>query len=126
MKKERDFIIQALRDAGIRGKIHESMKSLKNCNEVHLGAVLRTGESFVRSGSKKRYTDQQGQRKQRNRLFERKTNLHVVIADTDETKVEGILTLFLKGISITIVSTNPFDCHIYTGVNSLLYILCLF
>ncbi len=99
MKKERDFIIQALRDAGIRGKIHESMKSLKNCNEVHLGAVLRTGESFVRSGSKKRYTDQQGQRKQRNRLFERKTNLHVVIADTDETKVEGILTLFLKGIS---------------------------
>lgn len=94
MKKERDFIIQALRDAGIRGKIHESMKSLKNCNEVHLGAVLRTGESFVRSGSKKRYTDQQGQRKQRNRLFERKTNLHVVIADTDETKVEGILTLF--------------------------------
>lgn len=99
MKKERDFIIQALRDAGIRGKIHESMKSLKNCNEVHLGAVLRTGESFVRSGSKKRYTDQQGQRKQRNRLFERKTNLHVVIADTDEAKVEGILTLFLKGIS---------------------------
>lgn len=99
MKKERDFIIQALRDAGIRGKIHESMKSLKNCNEVHLGAVLRTGESFVRSGSKKRYTDQQGQRKQRNRLFERTTELHVVIADTDEAKVEEILTNFLKSIS---------------------------
>ncbi|MCM1258425.1 MAG: SON protein [Roseburia sp.] len=99
MKKERDFLVQALKDAGIRGKIHESMKSLKNCNELHVGAVLRTGESFVRSGSKKKYTDQQGHRKQRNKLFVRTTNLHVVIADTDEEKVEEILTNFLKGIS---------------------------
>lgn len=99
MKEERDFLVQALKDAGVRGKIHESMKSLKNCNEVHVGAVLRTGESFVRSGSKKRYTDQAGQRKQRNKLFTRTTGLHVVIADTDETKVETILKKFLTAIS---------------------------
>ena len=99
MKVERDFLVQKLKDAGIRGKIHESMKSLKNCNEVHVGAVLRTGEGFTRSGSKKRFTDQQGQRKQRNKLFERTTELHVVIADTDEAKVEEILTNFLKSIS---------------------------
>lgn len=99
MKVERDFLVQKLKDAGIRGKIHESMKSLKNCNEVHVGAVLRTGEDFTRSGSKKKYTDQQGHRKQRNKLFKRITELHVVIADTDEAKVEEILTKFLKGIS---------------------------
>lgn len=99
MKAERDFLVKKLKDAGIHGKIHESMKSLKNCNEVHVGAVLRTEEGFTRSGSKKRYTDQQGQRKQRNRLFERTTELHVVIADTDEAKVEEILTNFLKSIS---------------------------
>lgn len=99
MKAERDFLVQKLKDAGIHGKIHESMKSLKNCNEVHVGAVLRTGEGFTRSGSKKRYTDQQGHRKQRNKLFERTTDLHVVIADTDEAKVEEILARFLKGIS---------------------------
>lgn len=96
MKQERDFIVQALKDAGIHGKIHESMKSLKNCSETHVGAVLRTGERFVRSGSKKRYTDQEGQRKQRNKLFERTTELHVVIADSSEEKVEEILTSFLK------------------------------
>ena len=99
MKAERDFLVQKLKDAGIHGKIHESMKSLKNCNELHVGAVLRTEERFTRSGSKKRYTDQQGQRKQRNKLFDRTTELHVVIADTDEAKVEEMLTNFLKGIS---------------------------
>lgn len=99
MKAERDFLVQKLKDAGLHGKIHESMKSLKNCNEVHVGAVLRTEENFTRSGSKKRYTDQQGQRKQRNKLFERITKLHVVIADTDEAKVEKILINFLKDIS---------------------------
>lgn len=99
MKEERDFLVRTLKEAGVRGKIHESMKTLKNCSEVHVGAVLRTGEQFTRSGSKKRYEDQSGHRKQRNRLFRRVTSLHVVIADTDEAKVEEILTRFLKILS---------------------------
>ena len=37
--------------------------------------------------------------KQRNKLFERTSELHIVIADTDEAKVEEILTKFLKSIS---------------------------
>lgn len=99
MKVERDFLVQALKDAGVKGKIHESMKSLKNCSEVHVGAVLRVNESFARSGSKKKYTDQEGQRKQRSRLFDRISILHVVIGDSDEDKVEKLLTEFLKRIS---------------------------
>ena len=99
MKVHRDFLVKTLKDAGVKGKIHESMKSLKNCNEIHVGAVLRIGEKFSRSGSKKKYTDQEGQRKQRNRLFDRTTTLHVVIADSDEDKVEDILTKFLKQIA---------------------------
>ena len=99
MKAERDFIIKKLEEAGVRGKIHGSMKALKNCSEGHVGAVLRNGEEFTRSGSKKRYTDQEGHRKQRNRLFDRVTRLHVIIADTSEEKVEEILTRFLTGIT---------------------------
>lgn len=99
MKIERDFLVQTLKDAGIHGKVHESLKSLKNCNEVHVGAVLRVNESFTRSGSKKKFTDQEGQRKQRKKLFDRITTLHVVIADSDEDKVEAVLTKFLKKIS---------------------------
>ena len=99
MKEERDFLIKALQKAGVKGKIHESMKTLKNCSELHVGAVLRVRESFTRSGSKKRYTDQEGQRKQRNKLFDRITVLHVVIADTSEDKVEEKLSSFLTDIS---------------------------
>lgn len=99
MKTERDFLVQAMKSAGIHGKIHDSLKSLKNCNEVHVGAVLRVKENLARSGSKKKYTDQEGQRKQRRKLFERITILHVVIADSDEGKVDKIFTEFLKNIS---------------------------
>jgi hypothetical protein len=104
MKAERDFLISILHEAGMHGRIHDTLKSLKNCNETHVGAVLRTGESFTRSSSKKRYLDQQGQMKQRNKLYERTTTLNVVIADSDEQKVDQILTSFLtllaKGVDV--------------------------
>ena len=48
MKKERDFIVEKLQEAGVHGKIHDSLKSLKNCNEVHGGgtSIRRAGFSF--------------------------------------------------------------------------------
>ena len=91
MKKERDFIVEKLQEAGVHGKIHDSLKSLKNCNEVHVGAVLRSGERVSRSKSKKIYEDQAGQRITRKKLFERITVLHVVIGEYNEEKVENIL-----------------------------------
>lgn len=60
MKKERDFIVEKLQEAGVHGKIHDSLKSLKNCNEVHVGAVLRSGERVSRSKSKKYMKTKQG------------------------------------------------------------------
>lgn len=99
MKEEREFLVNTLKRAGASGKIHESIKSMKNCSNVHVCGVMRVGESFVRSGSKKRYEDKEGHRKQRNRLFKRVTVLHVVIADANEDKVEHLLTEFLKHVS---------------------------
>lgn len=98
MEKEREFLVQTLKNSGVHGKIHETLKSLKLCKEIQLGAVLRVNESFRRSGSKKKYTDQEGHRKQRSKLFERVTTLHVVIADSDEEKVDDILTEFLRNV----------------------------
>lgn len=99
MKKERDFIVEKLQEAGVHGKIHDSLKSLKNCNEVHVGAVLRSGERVSRSKSKKIYEDQAGERITRKKLFERITVLHVVIGEYNEEKVENIFTKFLKIMS---------------------------
>lgn len=98
MKQEREYLIRQLQAAGVHGKIHESMKSLKNCNEVHLGAVLRVGEEVTRSGSKKRYEDQEGRRMQREKLYQRMTTLHVTIGDKNEENVEKILDKFLAGL----------------------------
>lgn len=55
MKEERDYLVGVLKKAGIRSTVHDSLKSLKNCNETHVGAVLRVKETFARSGSKKIY-----------------------------------------------------------------------
>ena len=97
MKEERDYLVGVLKKAGIRSTVHDSLKSLKNCNETHVGAVLRVKETFARSGSKKIYGEE-GQRKQRKKLHVRITTLHVVIADSNEEKVDAILTNFMKNI----------------------------
>lgn len=104
MVKERDYIIETLKKSGIKSQVYTTMKQLKQGNEVHLGAVLRNGETFTRSGSKKRYIDQEGRQKRRFRLWDRSTSFHVVIADTSDEKVEEIFENFLrnlkKGISV--------------------------
>lgn len=99
MKAERDFIVQALRTAGAKGTIHGSLKGLANCSDIHVCGVIRVEERFARSSSKRRFADQQGLRKQRNRLFDRVTVMHVVIGDSKEELVEEILEKFLKNVA---------------------------
>lgn len=94
MVKERNYLIETLKSSGIKSQVYTNMKKLKAGNEVHVGAVLRNGETFARSGSKKTYIDQEGQRKRRVKLWDRSTSLHIVIADTSEEKVEEILENF--------------------------------
>lgn len=98
MVKEKEYLIDILQSSGIKSRVYTSMKKLKQANEVHVGAVLRNGETFTRSGSKKIYRDQEGQRKRRAKLWDRTTTLRVVIADTSEEKVEVILDNFLRNL----------------------------
>lgn len=96
MVAERDYIIQILKDSGIQSQVYTTMKMLKQGNEPHVGAVLVSSDTFSRSGSKKIYTDQEGQQKRRVKLWNRTTVCRVIIADTSENKVEAILETFLK------------------------------
>lgn len=98
MVAEKNYLIDKLKVAGVRGTMHTTMKSLKNCNLSHVGAVLRMNEEFTHSGSKKIYGDQEGRQRMRRKLFDRKTSLRVVIADSDEAKCEAILERFLKEV----------------------------
>lgn len=98
MVKERNYIVETLKNSGIKSQVYTNMKKLKQGNEVHVGAVLRNGETFTRSGSKRKFVDQEGRQKRRVKLWERNTSLHVVIADTSEEKVEEILEEFLRNL----------------------------
>ena len=104
MVAEKNYLIETLKSSGIKSQVDTEMKKLKQGNEPHVGAVLRNGETLSRSGSKRKFVDQEGQRKRRVKLWDRSTSLHVVIADTSEEKVEKILDSFLrklkKGIDV--------------------------
>lgn len=104
MVKERNYLVDTLKLSGIKSQVYTNMKQLRQGNEAHLGAVLRNGEIFTRSGSKRKFVDQEGRQKRRFKLWDRSTVLHVVIADTSDDKVEEILENFLrnlkKGISV--------------------------
>lgn len=95
MKQEKDLLIRLLKEAGIKTAVYTSMKKLKAANEMHLGAVLVTGDTFARSKHRKAYTDPEGIRKNRHRIWERNTEMKVVIADSDERHCEDILEKFL-------------------------------
>lgn len=98
MVAETDYLIKILKESGIRSNVYTSLKKLKQANELQVAGVLRNSEVFGRSGSKKTYTDQQGQRKCMTKLWDRTTSVNVVIADTTEAKVDGILEEFLRRI----------------------------
>ncbi len=104
MVKEKDYLIAKLKESGIKSQVYTSMKKLKQANEPHLGAVLRSGEKLSRSGSKRTFVDQEGRRKRRAKLWNRDTTLRVVIADTSEEKAEEIATKLLisigKGVAV--------------------------
>lgn len=95
---EKNYIIETLKSSGIKSQVYTAMKKLKQGNEVHVAAVLRNGETFTRSGSKRRFMDQEGRQKRRVKLWNRSTSFHVVIADTSEEAVEGILENFLRNL----------------------------
>lgn len=104
MVTEKNYLVQKLKEAGIKSQVYTTMKGLKASNESHVGAVLRNGESFMRSGSKKTYRDEEGRQKCRVKLFSKNTEFNVVIGDVSEEKCEEILENFLrivgKGIEV--------------------------
>ena len=57
MVAETEYLIKILKESGIRSNVYTSFKKLKQGNELQVAAVLRNGEAFGRSGSKKTYTE---------------------------------------------------------------------
>lgn len=103
MVREKNYLVEKLKESGIKSQIYTTMKKLKACSECHVGAVLRDGESFTRSNGKKKFSSENRTMK-RVRYYDRETKLKVIIADNNEENVESILEKFLisvgKGIEV--------------------------
>lgn len=98
MIKERNYLIENLRSAGIKSTVHTSMKKLKLSGETHLGAVLHNGDTFERIRTCRTYLDESGNKKARVTHLLRASSFNVVISDSDDEKCEQILNRFLIGI----------------------------
>ena len=100
----REYLIQKLKDAGIKSTVHTSMKKLSISQESHVGAVLFEGDKFDRSGSKTIYRDQGGVKRKRSKAFDRNTVFNVTIGEYDQAKCEAIFEKFMgsleKGILV--------------------------
>ena len=94
----RDYLIDKLRASGINTKPYTTMKRLSASYEAHVGAVLFSKETFDRSGAKKSYTDQEGARHKRLKVFNREATFDVIIGDADADKVEVIFEKFMTGL----------------------------
>lgn len=94
----REYLVEKLKEAGIRSKPYTSMKKLKASQEAHVGAVLFEDETFSRSGAKTIYSDQTGAQHKRRKVFFRETTFGVIIGDPDPAKTETLFEAFLRAL----------------------------
>lgn len=104
----KDYLCQKLQDAGIKSKIYTSMKRLKASQESHIGAVMFEGDNFSRSGSKKIYVDDGGDKQKRRKVFDRQTAFVVVIGEYEQDKCEKIFEDFMRSLDRGIVIDGNF------------------
>lgn len=104
MRKEKEYLVAVLKEAGVKGNVFTSLKKMEMSHDLQMAGVMISGEMLTRSGSKTKYTDEEGRRRSRHKIWKRVTRMHVVIADTTDEKVEELLEKFLhkikKGIAV--------------------------
>lgn len=92
------FLIEALKEAGIKTPPITSMKKLNVYSESHVGAVLFEEETLSRSGSKTIYRNERGDQQKRRRLLDRSLTFEVIIGEYTAEKAEKIYKDFLLNI----------------------------
>ena len=64
-KQSKEYLLEKLKEAGLKSKPYTTQKGLEKSQESHIGAVLFESETLLRNGSKTRYRDQEGAQKKR-------------------------------------------------------------
>ncbi len=113
MRKEKEYLVDKLKKAGVKGSIFTSLKKMEMSHDLQMAGVMVSGEVLTRSGSKVKYVDEEGRRRSRHKIWKRATKLHVVIGDTTDERVETVLEKFLRIIGKgMVVDQNWVDIEI--------------
>jgi hypothetical protein len=96
--ESKQYLLQKLKGAGLKSNPHTSDKTLEKSLESHVGAVLFESETILRNGSKTLFKDQQGARKKRRKVFDRRLTFTVIIGDYSDEAVEEMFERFLRSL----------------------------
>lgn len=99
----RDYLIQRLKDAGIKTKVCTSLKDLKQFSDPLVGAAIPDGDNFVRAHSKKIYQSAAGDKHKRRKLYDRELSFLVVIGAKDYQQASEIFERFLTDLDAGII-----------------------
>lgn len=94
----REYLVNKLKDVGIKNKVLTSLKLLNMSQDSHVGGVLFEKDEFEINNNKAIYTDEQGNKKKRRKKFDRKTSFSVVIGEYSDVKCEEIFDNFLNSL----------------------------
>lgn len=92
------YLLVKLKEAGLKTKPYTTIKGLEKSQESHVGAVIFEKEAISRNGSKKLYRDQEGAKKKRRKIFDRKLTFTVTIGDYTDDAVETMYEKFLASL----------------------------
>lgn len=96
--ESKQYLVQKLKEAGLKSNPYTSEKALEKSQESHIGAVLFESEAILRNGSKTHYRDQQGAQKKRRKVFDRGLTFTVIIGDYSDEAVEAMFERFLGSL----------------------------
>ncbi len=102
------YLLAKLKEAGLKSKPYTTIKGLEKSQESHVGAVIFDEEAISRNGSKTYYTDQEGARKKRRKVFNRNLTFTVTIGDYNDDTVEAMFEKFLASLDRGIYVNGDF------------------
>lgn len=96
--ESKQYLIDKLKEAGLKSKPYTTLKSLEKSQESHVGAVLFDSETIFRNGSKTHYKKQEGAQRKRRKVFDRALAFTVTIGGYTDDEVETMFEQFLESL----------------------------
>lgn len=104
----KQYLLDKLREAGLKSNPYTTRKSLEKSLESHVGAVLFERETYVRDGSKKLFRDEEGAQHKRRKVFERSLTFTVIVGDYSDDRAEALFEKFIAALDAGIYVDGNF------------------